>query len=172
MSDIKPVYLNENPTHHDAIEAINAEAFGPGRFARAAERVREQGPHDTALCFVALVEGQVIGSVRLTPVMAGQVAGHMLGPLAVRPSYKNLGIGKQLVRISVEAALQAGSEGVILVGDPPYYAPLGFEPVKARLDFPGPVDRSRVLVAPKGEEIHQRLAGQIAWRAYGASEKA
>jgi len=29
-----------------------------------------------------------------------------------------------------------------------------------------------VLVAPKGEKIHQRLAGQIAWRAYGASEKA
>ena len=48
MSAIKPVYLNEILSHHPIIEAINDEAFGPGRFVRAAERVREQGPHDAA----------------------------------------------------------------------------------------------------------------------------
>ena len=104
----------------------------------------------------------------MTAITAGSVAGHLLGPLAVRPSFKNLGIGKQLVRIAVAAALDAGSEGVILVGDPPYYSPLGFEPVRARLTFPGPVDPNRILVAPKGGDIHDRLTGDIVWRDEGA----
>lgn len=164
MSAIKPVYLNETFSHNPIIDAINDEAFGPGRFVRAAERVREQGPHDARLSYVAAVGDHIVGSVRMTPVTAGTVAGHLLGPLAVRPSFKNLGIGKQLVRIAVAAALEAGSEGVILVGDPPYYSPLGFEPVRARLTFPGPVDPNRILVAPKGSDIHDRLEGVLNWR--------
>ena len=165
MSAIKPVYLNENASHGEIIDVINEEAFGPGRFVRAAERVREQGAHDVSLSFVAAVDDDIAGSVRMTPVMAGGIAGHLLGPLAVRPTFKNLGIGRQLVRIAVAAAHEAGSEAVILVGDPPYYSPLGFEPVTARLVFPGPVDPRRVLVAPNGERIHERLNGKIAWRA-------
>ena len=164
MSALNPVYLTEDPTHNDVINFINEEAFGPGRLTRAAERVREQGPHDRSLSFVATVDGEVIASVRLTPVMAGEAVGHMLGPLAVRPSHKNLGIGRELVRISVLAAKTKGSEAVILVGDPPYYGPLGFRPVTARLDFPGPVDRARILVATDHEDIQERLNGPIRWR--------
>lgn len=164
MSVLTPVYLNEHSGHNSIIDAINAEAFGPGRFARAAERVREQGAHDVTLSFVARVGNEVVGSVRMTPILAGSVAGHLLGPLAVRPSHKNLGIGRQLVRVSLDAALKSGSEGVILVGDPPYYGPLGFEPVRARLDFPGPVDRARVLIASNGTDVHEQLAGRIIWR--------
>ena len=164
MSVIHPVYLNETPNHNGVIDAINEEAFGPGRFVRAAERVREQGPHDLRLSFVALVDDEIVGSVRMTPVMAGEVAGHLLGPLAVRPSFKNRGIGKELVRISVAEALRHGSEGVVLVGDAPYYGPLGFERVTAQLEFPGPVDRGRVLVATNLDDTHQRLKGLIVWR--------
>ena len=46
-------YLPEAPAHDAEIEAINAEAFGPGRFARAAYKIREGGPHERALSFVA-----------------------------------------------------------------------------------------------------------------------
>ncbi len=91
--------------------------------------------------------------------------GHLLGPLAVRPSHKNRGIGRELVRIAVEAARRQGSEGVILVGDPPYYQPLGFEKVAyGALEFPGPVDPNRVLIVPMGEDVHARLKGIIGWR--------
>nr|WP_272212127.1 N-acetyltransferase [Marinicella sp. W31]MDC2878031.1 N-acetyltransferase [Marinicella sp. W31] len=86
-------YLPEEVSHDQIIEEINAEAFGPGRFARTASRIREQGPHDPALSFVCLDEGAVIASVRLTPVWAGRAVGHMLGPLAVRQSHKNRGSG-------------------------------------------------------------------------------
>ena len=64
-----------------------------------------------------------------------------------------------------EAARRAGSEAVILIGDPPYYMPLGFEKVAWKaLEFPGPVDPARVLVVPLGEDVHERLKGLIAWR--------
>jgi len=159
------VYLTEDTTHDDVIEHINAEAFGPGRHARAAARIREQGPHDRSLSFVCSDNGDTIASVRMTPVMAGGVQAHLLGPLAVRPSHKNRGIGRELVRIAIEAARRAGSEAVILVGDPPYYMPLGFEKVAYNaLQFPGPVDPGRVLVVPLGINVHARLAGTIHWR--------
>lgn len=159
------VYLTEDASHHAAIELINEEAFGPGRFVRAAARIREQGPHDLSLSFICADGGETIASVRMTPVMAGAVKGHLLGPLAVRPSHKNIGIGRELVRIAVEAARRRGSEAVILVGDPPYYMPLGFEKVTyGALAFPGPVDPARVLVVPIAADVHGRLKGAIHWR--------
>ncbi|MBP1852563.1 GNAT family N-acetyltransferase [Rhizobium halophytocola] len=159
------VYLTEDASHDAIIDIINEEAFGPGRFARAAARIREQGPHDRSLSFVCADRGETIASVRMTPVMAGEVKGHLLGPLAVRPTHKNLGIGRELVRIAIAAAVRRGSEGVILVGDPPYYMPLGFEKVAWNaLVFPGPVDPGRVLIVPNGDNVHARLKGSIVWR--------
>jgi predicted N-acetyltransferase YhbS len=159
------VYLTEDASHDAAIELINEEAFGPGRFARAAARIREQGPHDMSLSFICADRGETIASVRMTPVTAGSVKGHLLGPLAVRPSHKNMGIGRELVRIAIEAARRKGSEAIILVGDPPYYMPLGFEKVAyGALNFPGPVDPARVLVVPCIDGVHAGLKGVIKWR--------
>ncbi len=159
------VYLTEDASHDAAIEVINEEAFGPGRHVRAAARIREQGPHDRSISFICADDGETIASVRMTPVFAGTVKGHMLGPLAVRPTHKNMGIGRELVRIAIEAARRKGSEGVILIGDPPYYMPLGFEKVAYdALKFPGPVDPARVLVVPLAEDVHARLNGDIGWR--------
>jgi predicted N-acetyltransferase YhbS len=166
MSKHDLVYLTEDASHDAVIELINAEAFGPGRHTRAAARIREQGPHDRSLSFVCADNGETIGSVRMTPVLAGGVKAHMLGPLAVRPSHKCMGIGRELVRIAIEAARRGGSQAVILIGDPPYYCQLGFETVAYKaLNFPGPVDPHRVLVYPLIGDVHAGLKGDIAWRA-------
>jgi predicted N-acetyltransferase YhbS len=144
------VYASEDPTHQPAIELLHAASFGPGRYARAAFRIREGGPHDTTLSFVTLDgQGKLLASVRQTPVIIGQSAGFvLLGPLAVSPLWKNRGFGRALMGMAVDAAQGAGLRSIILVGDPAYYAPFGFAPVPAgQLQFPGPVDPARVLHA-------------------------
>ena len=155
-------YLPEQPAHDPEIEHINAEAFGPGRFARAAYRIREGGPHERALSFVAIHENAVIASVRMTRVAAGEGTALLLGPLAVRPAYKNLGIGRRLVRIAVEAAGKADAAAVLLVGDAPYYGPLGFSKIpRGQLAMPRPVDLDRILVVELQAGAAAALKGMV-----------
>jgi predicted N-acetyltransferase YhbS len=162
------VFLTEDASHDAAIDLINEEAFGPGRFVRSSERVREQGPHDRRLSFVGSDHGEIIASVRMTPIHAGSTSGHLLGPLAVRPSHKNLGIGRELVRIALAAAERVGSNVVLLVGDPPYYVPLGFKPTKpGALIMPGPFDPRRLLAACYGDTEAMALEGEIRHRDLG-----
>lgn len=149
MSLADLAYVPELPAHDPEIEHINAEAFGPGRFARAAYKIREGGPHRLDLSFVALAGGEVVASVRMTPVAAEKGRALLLGPLAVRPAFKNLGIGRKLVALALEAARKDGWGLVVLVGDGPYYAPLGFDKVvpPGQLAMPRPVDPHRLLAA-------------------------
>ncbi|AWC22863.1 putative acetyltransferase [Aminobacter sp. MSH1] len=161
-------YMPEAPAHDLEIDDINAEAFGPGRFTRAAYKIREGGPHDRSLSFVAMHAGQVVASVRMTPIAAGEGRAQMLGPLAVRPDFKNLGIGRKLVAMALAAAAKANEPAVILVGDEPYYGPLGFARIpRGQIEMPRPVDLNRLLaheVVPgavallSGEVCHADLA--------------
>lgn len=97
----------------------------------------------------------VIASVRMTPIAAGKGRSLMLGPLAVRPAHKNLGIGRHLVAMALEAARNAGWQSVLLVGDEPYYGPLGFTRIPyGQISMPRPVDRKRLL-------IHEIVPGAV-----------
>ena len=155
-------YLAETAAHDHEIEEINAEAFGPGRFARAAYKIREGGPHERALSFVATHEGRVVATVRLTRIAAGEGRSLLLGPLAVRPSHKDLGIGRKLVRIALEAARDAGWASVILVGDEPYYGPLGFRQVPiGQISMPRPVDYRRLLIHEIEPGALEALTGEM-----------
>ena len=159
----------ETGIHDSDIETLHAAAFGPGRFSRAAFRVREQGPHDPALSFVALAEdGQMLGSVRLTWVeTAGTgLRGLLLGPLAVQEPLKGKGIGKALMRKAVAAAREAGAPYIVLVGDKPYYWPFGFETApRGRISMPGPVDPARLLICPLEPDAVDRMGGMVRWTA-------
>lgn len=155
-------YLAETAANDHEIEDINAEAFGPGRFARAAYKIREGGPHERALSFVATHDGRVIATVRLTRIVVGQGRSLLLGPLAVRPSHKDLGIGRKLVRIAIEAAREEGWASVLLVGDEPYYGPLGFRQVPiGQITMPRPVDYRRLLIHELGAGALETLKGEM-----------
>ncbi|MGC4024651.1 MAG: N-acetyltransferase [Mesorhizobium sp.] len=162
MLPLDVLYLPEEPAHDAEIEAINAEAFGPGRFAKAAYKIREGGPHDRSLSFVGVRNGIVVASVRLTPVAIGNGRALLLGPLAVRPAHKNLGIGRKLVAIALKAAADNGHSAVILVGDEPYYGPLGFKMVPLRqITMPRPVDPRRLLVHEITPDALAGLQGEV-----------
>lgn len=138
----------ERPEDAGIIERLNAEAFGPGRYARSAYRIRERAAHDPALSFVAEANGRVVSSVRLTAIQIGGHQALLLGPLVVDPNWKGRGAGKLLVRTALDAARAAGHRLVLLVGDEAYYGPLGFRRLRPyQVTMPGPADPSRVLVA-------------------------
>jgi predicted N-acetyltransferase YhbS len=167
MDQILFLTRSEHPSDDASIEALHHLSFGPGAYARAAFRVREQAPHDRALSFVTERDGRLIGSVRMTPIQVGEntETGLLLGPLVVDPDYKGKGHGKALMRLVVEEARKAGYPFVILVGDQPYYWPFGFRPLPpARVQMPGPVDPARLLVA----ELKPGAAGGLEGMVRGA----
>ncbi len=136
----------EHPDDAVAIERLHARAFGPGRFARTAYRLREGVAPLAELCLTALVGTYLVGSVRIGPAEADGGPLLVLGPLTVDPSFSDRGIGTRLMQASLDAARATGHGLVILVGDAPYYRRFGFEPVPAgRLVLPGPVDPARFL---------------------------
>jgi predicted N-acetyltransferase YhbS len=152
----------ENPAHDAEIEEIHADAFGPGRYARAAFRIREGGPHDRALSRVAIMDGKLIASVRLTHIVIGKTPALLLGPLAVAPAFMNKGIGRSLLKESLALAKTAGHRLVILVGDEPYYGPFGFHKVPhGAMRFPAPVDQNRILACELAEGAAENVTGDV-----------
>lgn len=137
----------EKPEHAAAIEGVLDRAFGPGRFAKTSERVRERGAFfEPALSRVALDEaGVVVGLCRIWRVEAGAPV-FFLGPLAVDPDRQSIGLGLALTRDAVSACRAIGGNGVILIGAERFFRPLGFQVAPAgRITLPGPVDPARLL---------------------------
>lgn len=142
--------LSIHPEHiQDAapIERLHERAFGPGRFARTAFRLREGVPALAELSFTARVGTLLVGSIRLSPVTIGaESSALLLGPITIDPSFQGRGVGAALITRALAAARAAGWRLIILVGDAPYYARFGFTPVPpGRLAMPGPVDPGRLL---------------------------
>lgn len=153
----------EHPDDGSAVERLHARAFGPGRFARTAFRLREGAEPLPDLSFVARVGTFLAGSVRIGPAKAGGRALLALGPLTVDPSFERKGIGSALMRTSLDAARNAGHGLVILVGDRPYYGRFGFVPVPpGRLTLPGPVDPARFLWLELTDGAAQAVGGIVA----------
>lgn len=149
--------VNEAPAHAPEIEALLNRAFGPGRFAKVSERVREFADFASELSFCAVEAGKVVGVVRMWRVKVGDHPVVFLGPLAVEESERRHGLGAQLVERACEAAEGAGEPAVLLVGDLPYFQRVGFS-IAADVTLPGPVDSRRVLARTLDEVA---LAGAV-----------
>ena len=125
MADIPFDFAPLTPDDLVAIGRLDARAFGPGRFAKSAYRLRAN---------------------RITPILCGGEPALILGPLTVEPAFRSRGLGEALVMKSLDAARKAGHKRVLLVGDAPYYERAGFKPVPhGQLIMPGPVDPERLL---------------------------
>lgn len=143
--------LSEETHHAPQIDGLVDHVFGPGRYVKTAERLREGSAPIAKYSFVAVQGDKVVGTVRLWPIFVWCEADNtrrplvFLGPICVDPSLRTKGIGRSLVNAAVDAALSDGLEAVLLVGTPAYFKPFGFD-VAQDIALPGPVDPSRLLI--------------------------
>lgn len=132
-----------------AIEHLLDLGFGPTRRTKTSYRLREGATAVPGLTQVIREPGLgVVGAISYWPlaVGAGGTPALLLGPLAVHPERQNIGIGRALMAQTLAAAKNAGHRLVVLVGDLPYYARMGFRQApEGQLLLPGPVDPKRLL---------------------------
>jgi predicted N-acetyltransferase YhbS len=129
-----------------ARETLLDRAFGPNRLAKTAERLREGRIPADGLAFVARCGDRLVASLRFWHVDAGGIPALMLGPIAVDKAFRSEGLGGRMIRHGLARAAEIGHNGVVLVGDAPYYSRFGFDRgVTRRLELPGPVDSERFL---------------------------
>ena len=129
-----------------AVEKLLDHAFGPGRFTKVSERVREFAKFRPDISFCAWTDDILVGSVRMSAVRIGGAPAIFLGPLAVHADQRNSGLGGQLVERACEVANAADFSIVLLVGDEPYFAKFGFSArLTSAVVMPGPVDPNRLL---------------------------
>jgi predicted N-acetyltransferase YhbS len=149
---------NERPADVAAREALLDVSYGPVRFAKASERLREGRLPADGLSLAAVEHGRLVGTVRLWHVTAGPgCPALLLGPLAVHPQCRNRGIGTALVRRALGRARLLGHRIILLVGDAPYYGRFGFSADNTgELWMPGRYDRHRLLAL---ELVPGALAG-------------
>jgi predicted N-acetyltransferase YhbS len=172
MNDLSLSILPETPQDALAIERLHERTFGPGRYVRAAFRIREGISHLLDLSYTARIGTLLVGSVRLTPIRIGEARALLLGPLTVEPPFRGRGIGLALMQRALADARARGHRLVLLVGDEPYYAKAGFACIpKGLVRMPGPVDPARLLVAELAPGAFEGVSGPIRpeWDAAEAS---
>jgi predicted N-acetyltransferase YhbS len=133
-----------------AREALLDACFGANRHARTCQRLRDGRAPAEGLAFAAVrqegPEDRLVGTLRLWHVSAGGTRALVLGPLAVDPMCRALGVGAALMNQALAAAKARGHRAVILLGDAAYYGRFGFSALKTgELSLPGPSERDRLL---------------------------
>lgn len=129
-SPADPAIRSQMPEDAATVHDVIGRAFGAHEDVVALEEALAQRPDSTG--FVAVVDDQVVGHVRLTrgwiDAEARLVDVLVLSPLSVAPEWQRRGIGRALVAHAVAEAKRAGVPAVFLEGDPAYYARLGWKP--------------------------------------------
>jgi predicted N-acetyltransferase YhbS len=149
-----PAYsiVPDAPEHAAAVEALYDDVFGPGRFAKTAERLREGNAPIADASLVALDSEGLTGVVRVWPVTVGEKGrAAFLGPIAVAERRRGNGVAFKLMERAIGVCREQGYAAVILVGDLEYYERFGFKPSSDRFQLPGPVDQRRVLIRDLSE---------------------
>jgi predicted N-acetyltransferase YhbS len=147
LTGVAPLAIrSERAADIAAREALLDACFGLNRHLRTCQRLRDGRAPAESLALSALLDRRLVGTVRLWHVDAGGTRALLLGPLAVDPACRELGIGAALMKHALTIAAARGHGAVLLLGDAPYYARFGFSALKTgALALPGPFEPARLL---------------------------
>jgi putative acetyltransferase len=123
----------EKPEDYSGIFTVNKIAFEQDNESRLVDSLRQSEYYIPGLSLVAEYEEKILGHILFTKLKIFDKSGTVhnsisLAPMAVLPSYQNLGIGTELVKSGLEKAAKLGFESVIVLGHDKYYPRFGFKP--------------------------------------------
>lgn len=135
------------------IKALLKTVFGENYREKSSYALRRGVDPVKGLSFVFRHDGDVLGTIGFWPAYLQDLEkGHLqkilfLGPLAVSPLLQGQGIGASLLRKGLSAARFQGHQRVMLVGEPRYYAKVGFkQTLPNSITMPNGQDADRMMV--------------------------
>lgn len=143
MTDMENVTVRrETDADIPAIEEIITSAFAGVEHSDQSEAdiVRKLRDADAlSVSLVAVVDGQIVGHVAVSPVTIEDGTGGWfgIGPIAVEPDVQGKGIGSLLMVWALAALDRGDAGGVVVLGDPAFYQRFGFVQTEL-LTYPGP----------------------------------
>ena len=142
---LSPLTLADEPQ----VEQLLDQSFGLSRRIKTSYRLREGNVAVAELSAVVRdAEVGLAGVISYWPLKIGGLGTDalLLGPLAIHALRQNRGIGMALMAQTLARAKGLGHSLVILVGDAPYYARVGFAQIpEGQMLLPGPNDPKRFL---------------------------
>lgn len=161
LSDLQ--IRHEDERDYFAVESMIREAFWnlyrPGCDEHyIVHKMRQHEDYLPELSLIAEHEGQIVASIHYTKSLLRSETGIekeivTFGPLAVRPGYQRQGIGKALIKRSLELARKEGYDTVVIMGYPENYLSSGFKSSKDfRISLDGKVYPLALLVLTFDEE--------------------
>lgn len=123
------IIREETPEDHGAVRAVNLRSFESVTEADLVDALRESA--EPIVSLVAQYGDDVVGHILFTPVTLIEhpkckIMG--LGPMAVKPKYRDKGIGSALVRCGLERCRKLGAGAVVVLGHADYYPRFDFVP--------------------------------------------
>lgn len=153
------------PADLPAIEHLLDLSFGIDRRTKTSYRLREGSHAVEGLSLVTRDSGvRLAGAISFWPLAIGEkgTPALLLGPLAVHPQRQNIGVGLALMNEGLERARSMGHRLVVLVGDEPYYARVGFRKLpRDLLLLPGPFNSDRFLYLELEAGVLKGVSGLV-----------
>jgi len=121
----------EGPSDYKDIFRVNALAFERDNESRLIENLRNNSEFVPGLSIIALHNDVCLGHILLLPIriIGSEMESETLSlaPMAVTPAHQNKGIGSQLVKEGILAAIREGYSSITVVGHPGFYPRFGFQ---------------------------------------------
>lgn len=130
------IIRREQQKDYRKVEELTREAFWGTDPAGVNEhflvnKLREDEAYVPELDYLAELDGRLAGHIMYSKSRIVSADGRELetltfGPLSVLPQYQGQGIGRILVKVTVEIARSLGYPAIVILGHPDYYPRLGF----------------------------------------------
>lgn len=141
MCDVKDLIIrNETESDYRRVEEVTREAFwnvySPGCDEHyLAHILREHEDFVSELDLVAELNGQIVGNIMYTKSKLLDRDGAekqilTFGPICVLPEFQRCKIGKTLMNVSFDKAIELGYDVIVISGNPANYVSSGFKSCK------------------------------------------